>query len=175
MIDKILGKYKNIILIVGIIGIALIFLSSFFTSDNNKIKSESSSTATTTSSTINTDDYINEMESNLTDMISSIKGVGNVKVMVTLENGTETEYATEKKIDNQTNSSQTTDKTETTYITIKDQNGAEEAIPITEYAPTVRGVVVVCDGGDQPVVQERVTDTVTTALNIPSSHVCVTK
>ena len=41
--------------------------------------------------------------------------------------------------------------------------------------PTVKGVVVVCEGGDDIGVQQRVIDAVTVALDISSSKVCVTK
>lgn len=37
------------------------------------------------------------------------------------------------------------------------------------------GVVVVCEGGDLPQVQQRIIEAVTTALNISSKRVCVTK
>ena len=40
---------------------------------------------------------------------------------------------------------------------------------------TVKGVVVVCEGGDLPQVQQRIIEAVTTALNISSKRVCVTK
>ena len=46
---------------------------------------------------------------------------------------------------------------------------------MTEVQPVVKGVVVVCDGGDDPVVQQRVIDAVTTALDITSVRVCVVK
>lgn len=41
--------------------------------------------------------------------------------------------------------------------------------------PTVRGVAVVCDGGENPVTKEKIIDVVTKALNISSSRVSVTK
>ena len=41
--------------------------------------------------------------------------------------------------------------------------------------PKVRGVVIVCDGGDDPLVVSRVLDAVTKALNISSDKVCITK
>jgi len=44
-----------------------------------------------------------------------------------------------------------------------------------EYLPRVNGVTVVCDGGGDPVVVERITKAVTTALAITSTHVCVIK
>ena len=41
--------------------------------------------------------------------------------------------------------------------------------------PKVRGVVIVCDGGDDPVVAARVLEAVTKSLSISSDKVCVTK
>ena len=41
--------------------------------------------------------------------------------------------------------------------------------------PDVRGVLIVCDGGDNSVIQERVLDAVTKSLNISSARVCITK
>ena len=39
----------------------------------------------------------------------------------------------------------------------------------------VKGVVVVCQGGDNAAVSQRIVDAITTALNISSKRVCVTK
>ncbi len=44
-----------------------------------------------------------------------------------------------------------------------------------DYFPAVKGVAVICEGGDSPVVAERITKAVTTALAIPSTRVCVLK
>ena len=64
---------------------------------------------------------------------------------------------------------------ETKYIKIKDENGAEKALSVTQIQPTVKGVVIVCNGGDNPVVQKKIIDAVKTALNITSKRVYVTK
>ena len=107
-----------------------------------------------------------------------------MKVMVTIENGAQTIYATEgKKNTEDTEDSsngelkrrQKSDDSETKYITVKGPNGEEEALAITEVQPTVKGVVVVCSGGDDPEVQQRIINAVTTALNITTKSVCVTK
>lgn len=171
MLEKIMGKYKNIIIIAGIVGIGMIFLSSFLGGNSGSSKEETKAVNTNIPGT----EYTDKIESNLTEMISKIDGAGEPKVLVTLENGAQTEYATEKKTDSQTAQDKKSGKTETTYITVKDKDGSEKAIPITEYAPKVRGVVVVCSGGENPLVKQRIINSVTTALNIPSSHVCVTK
>lgn len=171
-------KYKKMIIIAGIIGIALIFFSGFIKSEkksqevNQKVESAS------------IDDYVKQLETNLTNMVSCIKGAGDCKVMVTIENGTQTIYATEgkKNIEDTEDSSngelkrkQKSDDSETKYITVKGPNGEEKALAITEVQPTVKGVVVVCSGGDDPEVQQRIINAVTTALNITTKRVCVTK
>ena len=172
-------KGKNIIIIAGLLGIALIFLSSFIkpTTQDQKEQEEKI--------TITAEEYAHQLEQNLTEVISSIQGAGPSKVMVTLENGVQTQYATEEKNNSEvsqekdsngeTTRSQQSGDSEITYITVRDANGAERALEITEIQPTVKGVVVVCSGGEDPVVQQRVIDAVTTALNISSKRVCVTR
>lgn len=172
-------KGKNIIIIAGLLGIALIFLSSFIkpVSQNQEKQEENI--------TITAEEYAAQMERNLTEVISSIQGAGPSKVMVTLESGVQTKYATEEKNNSEasqekdsngeTTRSQQSGDSEITYITVRDANGAERALEITEIQPTVKGVVVVCSGGEDPVVQQRVIDAVTTALNISSKRVCVTR
>ena len=41
--------------------------------------------------------------------------------------------------------------------------------------PAVRGVVVVCEGGGDPLVVSAVTEAMKTALGVNTSQVCVTK
>ncbi len=172
-------KVKNIIIVAGLVGIALIFFSSFIkpSSQNQQEQEESA--------TITAEEYADQLEKNLTEVISSIQGAGPSKVMVTLESGVQTKYATEEKTNSEasqdkdsngeTTRSQQSGDSEITYITVRDANGAERALEITEIQPTVKGVVVVCSGGEDPVVQQRVIDAVTTALNISSKRVCVTR
>ncbi len=172
-------KYKKIIIIAGFTGVALIFISGIIKPNeknvNNRYEEKSS---------ITTDEYVGKLENSLKNMISSIKGVGECKVMVTIENGTQTIYATEAKkntedtedsSDGNIKRKQKSDDSETKYITIRGPNGEEKALSITEVQPTIKGVVVVCAGGDDPSVQQRVTNAVITALNITNKRVCVIK
>lgn len=174
MLEKLSLKHKNLIIILSVVGIALIFFSTYIggnKSENSNVKTKESSSE----SEYSQEDYKNSLQENLKDTISKIQGVGNIKVMVTMESSPQKEYATEKKINTENASNKTTDKTETAYIKVKDSNGSEHAISLTEYAPKVRGVVIICDGGDQPYIKEKVTDAVVAAVGVSSSHVCVTK
>lgn len=166
---------KKIIIIAGFVGIALIFLSSFFQSNDTTPDQEETVAITAA-------EYTKSLESSLTQIVSSIEGAGETQVMVTLENDIQTVYATEEKTTSQgteeitgesTAKTQQSAEGETNYIIVKDANGAERALEITQVQPTVKGVVVVCAGGDDPVVQQRIMDAVTTALNLSSKRVCV--
>lgn len=173
-------KSKKIIICIGILGIALIFISELFKTNNAK-KVTASTSATASSSTY---EYVAQLENNLKELISSIKGAGNTRVMVTLENSEEIVYATEEKknkeatedkSDGQLSKKRESDDCEKKYITVRDADGTERALSVTQIQPTVKGVVVVCDGGDIPEVQQKITDAIKTALNITSKRVYVTK
>ena len=93
----------------------------------------------------NSDHYAAKTEAHLLEIISQISGVGEAKIFLTMDNGGENVYL--KNTDTKTKSIE----------------------------PKVRGVVVVCDGGDDPLVVARVMDAVTKSLNIGSDKVCITK
>lgn len=166
------GKGLQTIVIVGILGIALIGVSSFLPK-NTAARSDTSSSTTKT-----TEQYKEEIEQELKDLVGSIQGAGQCRVMVTLENGVEYVYASEEKIntDKQQENSKLSqsDESEKKYIVVDTSDG-RKGLLVTEIQPTVKGVVVVCQGGDQPQVQQRVINAITAALNISSKRICVTK
>lgn len=168
--------FRRIVVALGLIGILLIFLSSFFKTNPTKKH--------TTEMECSTSNYIRQLENNLKNLVSSIRGAGEAKVLVTLESTEETVYATEEKtnkeatedlLDGQMSKKRETDDTEKKYIKVRDSDGTERALSVTQIQPVIKGVVIVCEGGDDPQVQQRVTDAIKTALNITSKRVYVTK
>ncbi len=91
------------------------------------------------------EEYSAQLKEQLLDIVSQIDGVGEVKVFLTMDNSGENVYLT--------NSDTKTKSIE----------------------PTVRGVVIVCDGGDDPVVIDRVMGAVTRSLSVSSDRVYITK
>jgi len=171
-------NYRKIILGAGVIGIALIFLSSFLTTgEKTEIKTG------VQQETYTAEEYETHLEKELADLITKIQGVGNASVMVTLEQTKQSVYAKEEKVSGQTTKDQsdgtmrneTDQSNETNYILVRGADGSEQALAVTEIQPIVKGVVVVCDGGSSPAVKQSVTDAVTTALGISSVRVCVIK
>ena len=178
--EKILTpKGTKIILIIGIIGIALIFLSEFVSFGNKQTAKMTSSSSVESLQT-----YTVNLESKLKTIISSISGVGNADVMITFDSSAQYVYEqTAKDTNNITDQTQgdggkqTTQNTdqETSPVIITADSGGQQPIIKTELLPKVKGVVVVCDGGDNATVMENVTDAVSTALDLTSNHICVIK
>lgn len=170
-------KSRKLIVISGLAGIVLIFVSSIWGGKGKTpVKNDEES--------LGSGRYEEKLERSLESIVSSIKGAGNSKVLVTLENSTETIYATEEKKNKEASEDRTNGETtrkkesddcEKKYITVKDSEGTERALAVTEIQPRVKGVIVVCTGGDDPIVQQRIIGAVTTALNISSKRVCVTR
>ncbi|MCM1114426.1 MAG: hypothetical protein NC397_02920 [Clostridium sp.] len=166
-IFKLLGndtKKIKIVVTVGLIGMVLILGSEFISNDssNHDEKSDTNS--------ISYQEYTENLENKLVSVISAIDGVGECKVMITLENTTESVYATnyENKYDDDSNNS----KGE--YVFYDSSNG-ESPVLIKEYMPVVQGVTVVCTGGDNIVTKEKIIDAVTSLFNISTNRVSVSK
>lgn len=168
---------QNIIIVLGAIGILLIFLSSI----KSPAKCEKSPC---TSQKLSAEQKREQLEHNLKCIISKIHGAGSPNVMITLESAYETVYATEEKKNDEASEDKSDGETmrkkqcsdcEKKFITVKDSEGSEKALAVTEIEPKIKGVVVTCPGGDDPVVKNRITDSVITALNIASTKVYVTR
>ncbi len=168
-INKKFPKQKKItlIVVVGILGILLIFLSELFDS-GTKAKSSGKSIS------LNTDTYKQEIESELTGILSNISGVGKVKVMVTIEGTTENIYAEEYDTQKDQQDGKNSESCHNKYVVI-DNGNEKEALLKKVIKPKINGVIVVCEGGDNLVVSEKIYKAVSTVLAISSTRVCVVK
>lgn len=155
-------KKIKIIVAIGLIGIILISTSDFF--DNDKSKK------TNDTNTFDYVEYNKTLESKLTDIMSSIDGVGRCNVMITLENSAESIYATDNEIKTDNNSLNKKDE----YVLYNTDNG-ETPVLLKEKLPRVQGVTVICDGGDDNKIKEKIVEAVTALFNISSSRVSVSK
>ncbi|HEX3027596.1 MAG TPA: hypothetical protein VHR42_10305 [Clostridia bacterium] len=175
--EMVFSKNGSIILvIIGFIGIGLIFVSQYLPTSTSK--------ASSTSSTSTTDQYAKKTESQLENIIGQISGVGKVKVMVTVGSGVE--YVYEQNVKTSTDTTKNNDSSGTTQtqqnsdeetnpVVVENASGGQQALVKTEIQPKVTGVVIVCDGGDDSEVCESIVNTVTTALDLPANHVSVSK
>lgn len=156
------------ILLLGICGIALIYFSSW---QGGKKENEAEAAAKMTEG----ESYEEKLEADLSRIVKAITGEDDPTVMITLQNGGEAVYAQDEKGAVETGEgSAKRDENEKTHIILKDSEGTQTALPVTELKPQVKGVVVVSRSAKDPAIREKLTLAVRTALDISSARVCVT-
>lgn len=113
-----------------------------------------------------------QTEQELKEMLEQIQGVGSCEVMVTVEGTTEYVYAENISRNTDENADRKSDRLDETVVVIE-SNGDKQALVRRVIKPQIGGVMIVCEGGGNTRVNERVLKAVSTALNISSSRVCV--
>lgn len=116
--------------------------------------------------------YEKTLEQKTEALLKQVEGVGKLSVMITLDRDYEKVYQTDqtKKSEKSTASDTDNRSEEQTEAVVL---AKDEALIRTSKAPRVLGVAVVCEGGSQAVVQQRVVDTVTTLFELSSARVSV--
>ena len=155
-------KTVRILLWIGIAGVLLIGLSELFPSCSRE---------ETTSVTLTANQVEQALEKRIADLLRQVEGVGACRVRVTLESDSRTVYAADTV--SATGADGATSLSEE-YLKVDTDDGPVGLL-ITRLQPTVKGVAVVCDGGGNVAVQERVTQVVATAFHISQRRVCVVK
>lgn len=169
----------SFIVLLGIAGIALIFISSSFhpsSSGGGAVQEEASDNETFS-------DYRSSLSEELGNMLASMSGVGRTKVMVTLDGTVRNVYATDVDVnDRQTSRKNGTDENadnqnteRRSCIVIRQKDGSEKALTVGKLLPEIKGVLVICEGGDDPQVCSEVIRAVSAALDIRETHICVSK
>ena len=156
------GKTRRWLIAAGVIGILLIGLSEWIPGRRRAGASGETGTVLTAAQ------VEQALEERITAIISRVDGIGECRVMVTLENGVRFVYAADETV------SDGGSIASRSILSVQTDTGPV-GLPVTEICPTVRGVAVVCAGGDDPGVRERVTSLITAAFNISSRRVSVVK
>jgi stage III sporulation protein AG len=147
---------------LGLLGLILILVS-----DCTKSGETSQPVEVTTIST--SEDYRITLESNLQELINSVSGAGDTKVMVTLSTGEQNLYA--EDIKQHTNSDGST-QYESSYVTVS-SNGEKSALVSATQTPQVMGVVVLCQGGSKGSVREDVYSIVSALTGLTTDRIFV--
>ena len=168
------GKNKKWLLLAGVAVLVLFLLTTLFP-EQKKVK-----TAEPVDAQQETLQYEEQLCERVRNLIERIEGVGALDVSVTLESSIEYVYVKEEKSDTDVRTGESESVTtrashEEKLILVEDANGRKVALLQKTILPAVRGVVVVCEGGEDPLVVHAVTEAVKTALGIRSTQVFVTK
>lgn len=144
---------NRLAVVFGALAMLLILLSELLPAKPKSVQ--------TTVRTSDTTAYQEQLEHELQELIEQIDGAGTAMVMVTLESGEETIYATD------TQSGQV--QSQETHVFLEDGTALEQTV----YLPQVCGVAVVCDGGGDVRVAARITELVRALLNLSANRICV--
>ncbi len=160
------NKKMALVVVAGFMVIILIFISEINFSDKEK-KNE-------VNNAFSKYEYCEYLEEKITDIIEAIDGAGKTKVMITLSETTEYIYATNDK-NTQKNSSNNNDSTkENDYVIIEKDNN-DTGLLIKTVEPKIRGVAIVCEGGNNTTVQNQIYSAVSAVLNVSMSRISISK
>lgn len=154
------GRRKVLVILV-VLGVVFVLLSGSFTGGGSKTENTTSLDQTS---------YTQALEQRLQKTVSSMDGVGNCKVMITLEKSGENVYA--KNSESKRGADSGSSKED--YV-LYDKNSSESPLLLSAYLPNVQGVAVVCSGGDNPAVQQKIITTVSALFGIPTNRISVSK
>ena len=128
--------------------------------------------------------YTQEVENRLEALLSSMDGVGEVKVMVTLSSSVE--QVVEKDVPYSMDTTKETDsaggsrdvvnsKQEETTVYVTDQAGNKTPYISKTLEPAIEGVTVVAQGGGNAVVQKNITDVIQALVGVEAHKIKVVK
>ena len=135
-------KAVKLVVLLGICGIALIGLSSFWEpSGQQDAPAESSVPAA---------DYREELEESLCRIVTAITGEAQPTVVVTLSDNGRSLYAADERESGRQEESASSQERETSPILLEDAQGNQHALTVTQTQPEVQGVVVVSNFAGGP-------------------------
>ncbi len=177
---------KNQLLILLLIGILLVVIV-FPVSGPDTAKTESSDTGQSSVSSSdgeNLSAYEKTLEKRVAESLEYVEGVGRTEVMITLKSSSEkivekdTQSSSQKTTeeDSEGGSRVTEDRSSgKTSVYEQGDNGTQSPYVSKELTPEIAGVVVIADGGDNPVVIENITEAIQALFGVEAHKIKIMK
>ncbi len=159
-------KLKKQKLLPALIAALLLGLALIVFSDNNE-----SGTETETQSFFDESMYEESLEERLKEIVEEIDGVGEVRVMLTLEGSALYTYATDTSQDTKAEGDS---KRESTIVLSANGSNSKEAVVRGYTLPEIKGAAIVCSKKLTPTLQSKVIGVASAALGISTSKIYVT-
>ncbi len=110
-----------------------------------------------TSVNLQDQEYVEELENRVENMLTDVTGAGICKVTITLSSGSKKEYVRE----------------EGAVLVITDKSGNEIPVVASERLPEIAGVTIVSNGARNISVRSSIIESVSTLLNVGTNKICV--
>lgn len=165
------------LVLVGVCGIFLVLTSLPDQKQDMIPKEQEQSTEAQTGN--DNDIYTKKMEVKLKETLEKVKGVGKVKVMITLSSSRETvlnkdtpyEESSEQQEGSEKKTGKSVSSQEETVLYEKD--GDQIPYVVKEYEPQIEGVIAVVEGGDNPVIASQVTEAILALFHVEAHKIKV--
>ena len=112
-----------------------------------------------------------ELERKLEQALAQIDGVGEVRVVLTLQSGPRRILAQ----DSQSTVDEGRTEAEVTNVVISAGSGVEGTVTLQQLSPQFQGALVVCSGGGEPTVQLRLVEAVSALTGLGADKISVCK
>lgn len=155
-----LKPYRYALLVLGA-GIFLLLLPS----------GGSTAAQTVEAAELTEEQWLKELQRELTDTLSRVEGAGELTLMLSVETGMQRELARDSE--NELQETESHSRRET--VILSSAGGGEEVVVTRSGYPVFRGAVVVCEGGDVPSVRLAITGAVTALTGLSSDKISVIK
>ena len=140
-----------IILVAALAGVALLLFGGMSGGSRHE-------TVSTVSEDL--DRYAESVEAKIYELCSRVEGVSNVSVAVSLECGYEYVYAREDDAGK--------------YLVVG-SGSSENAVRVTEKTPIIGGIGIVCRGGGNPAIQNKLINLISAAFGVGSNKIYITE
>ena len=153
-------KYKYVAL-VALIGVGLLLWPS----------GNGTGTAVSRESAVQSRD----LETEMAEILSAISGVGQAKVLLTVDSDGERQLAENTELAYSGNTAAPEDYSRRSETVLVEGSAGDEAVVVRKQYPTYRGARVVCQGGDRAEVQLAVTEAVAALTGLSADRITVAK
>lgn len=167
-------------IMLALAGVLLIVGTTVFP-DNNKNKRENENVVNVENKD-NDNGYASVMEKQLKDILESVKGVGKVNVMITVEDNGKQIVLREQPYTKSSEVKQAKEGEEVISSDISQEdrvvlgageNGDNSPYVISSKKPVIKGVAVVAQGGGNPVVVEKITNVIKSLFEVSVHKISV--
>lgn len=164
---------KEQLLIAALVGILLLVIAIPVPEEEKEQEEEEKAEDVVTSAVITT-------ESQLEEILQKISGVGQVEVFITYEDGGKIIVEKDESISEELiQEADSNGGTRTTTTTRNDRetvySSAESPYVIQELSPTVKGVLVVAEGGGSVAVKKQIQETIEALFGLDAHKISIMK
>ena len=116
-----------------------------------------------------------DLENRLKNILSKVEGAGNVDVMITYKNDKELVVAQNTEEEQEEDTNKIRQNLKSDYVIIESEDGSYEPLVLKEISPSIEGVLIVAEGGDNIIVKNGLLKAAESLLNVPSHKIEILK